>query len=90
MTKSIFESLLRKNKAIEILINLKQSKREKYAYNFSRSLNITYPHINKLIQQLDDMKLISRERLGQKIILNLTKKGEVVTEKLIELKEILK
>ncbi|KKP31728.1 MAG: hypothetical protein UR20_C0033G0002 [Candidatus Woesebacteria bacterium GW2011_GWE2_31_6] len=54
----------------------------KFSLEISQKTDITYSHVLKLISKFHRHGLVSREKKGRKVLLNLTVKGKEVKDKL--------
>lgn len=85
-----FNYLIGQRKPVEILVVLRRNHNNYFARQISLRTGMTYAHTNHCIKELIRLKLIKGKKEGRKIILSLTKKGEEITDKFIELKELLR
>ena len=77
--KKIFDVFLREKPAM-MLVNLLNSNTEVYASTLAKSVDCTYSHVVKILQQMEDANLVSFEKTGRLKILKLTKKGEEIAK----------
>ncbi len=77
MTNNI--SFLFREKPLKILLELRENNNT-YGSKISRKINCTYSHTIKLTQQIEELGIIGREKVGRKTLLKLTKKGKEITE----------
>ena len=77
--KEIFNVFFRENPAM-MLIGLKNAKGETYASSLAKSIDCTYSHVVKILQEMEKANLINFEKQGRLKLLTLTKKGSEVAE----------
>ena len=78
-TQQIFNIFFREKPA-NMLIGLKRANGEIYASSLAKSIDCTYSHVVKILQEMEDAGLVSFEKTGRLKILKLTKKGEEVAK----------
>lgn len=71
---------------IKILLELRKEK-EIYGQKLSINTGCTYSHVVKIINKFEEIEIVERKKKGRKKILNLTKKGEEIADKLNEVIE---
>ena len=72
-----------------MLVNLKNAKGAMYASSLAKSVDCTYSHVVKILQEMEKAKLINFERQGRLKLLTLTKQGESVAEHIETIKNLL-
>jgi len=77
--KEIFNVFFREKPAM-MLIGLKNAKGETYASSLAKSIDCTYSHVVKILQEMEKANLINFEKQGRLKLLTLTKKGSEVAE----------
>ena len=77
--KKIFDVFIREKPAM-MLINLLNSNNEIYASTLAKSVDCTYSHVVKILQQMEDAGLVTFEKTGRLKFLKLTKKGEEIAK----------
>lgn len=77
--KKIFDVFIREKPAM-MLVNLLNSNSEVYASTLAKSVDCTYSHVVKILQEMEDAGLVSFEKTGRLKILKLTKKGEEIAK----------
>ena len=75
MDKKIFNVFFREKPAM-MMIRLKNAKGGIYASSLAKSVDCTYSHVVKILQQMEKAKLISFEKQGRLKLLTLTKSGQ--------------
>ncbi|MBW3015868.1 Rrf2 family transcriptional regulator [Candidatus Woesearchaeota archaeon] len=58
-----------------MLINLKNAKNQVYASSLAKSIDCTYSHVVKILQEMEKSGIINFEKQGRLKLLTLTKKG---------------
>lgn len=86
--KKIFDVFVREKPAM-MLVNLLNSNNEVYASTLAKTVDCTYSHVIKILQEMEDANLINFEKTGRLKILKLTKKGEEVAKHLDAIKNAL-
>ena len=79
--KKIFDVFIREKPAL-MLITLLNSTNEVYASTLAKSVDCTYSHVVKILQEMEDAGLVTFEKTGRLKYLKLTKKGEDVAKHL--------
>jgi predicted transcriptional regulator len=77
--KKIFDVFLREKPSM-MLVTLLNSNNEVYASTLAKSVDCTYSHVVKILQEMEDSGLVSFEKTGRLKYLKLTKKGEDVAK----------
>lgn len=86
--KKIFNVFFREKPAM-MLINLKNAKSEVYASSLAKSIDCTYSHVVKVLQEMERSGLINFEKQGRLKLLSLTKKGLEVAEHIDSIRSLL-
>ncbi len=86
--KKIFNVFFREKPAL-MLVNLLNANNEVYASNLAKSVDCTYSHIVKILQEMQKASLINFNKQGRLKILTLTKKGEDVAKHIDAINNIL-
>ena len=73
----IFNVFFREKPAL-MLINLKNFKGETYASSLAKTVDCTYSHVVKILQQMEEEGLVEFDKQGRLKLLNLTDKGQDV------------
>ena len=80
-----------REKPANMLIEMRRnSKNEIYASNLAKSVDCTYSHVVKILQQMEKAKLVEFDKQGRLKLLSLTKKGEEVASHIEKIMTILK
>jgi len=77
--KEIFDVFLREKPSM-MLVTLLNSNNEVYASTLAKSVDCTYSHVVKILQEMEDAGLVSFEKTGRLKYLKLTKKGEEIAK----------
>ena len=77
--KKIFDVFVREKPAM-MLVNLLNSTTEVYGSTLAKTVDCTYSHVVKILQEMEDAGLVSFVKTGRLKILTLTKKGEEVAK----------
>ena len=86
--KEIFNVFFREKPAM-MLVELKNAKSEIYASSVAKTVDCTYSHVVKILQQMQKAGLINFEKQGRLKLLTLTKMGQEVAEKIDGIRTIL-
>ncbi len=77
VNKVIFNVFFREKPAM-MLINLRNAKGSMYASSLAKSIDCTYSHVVKILQQMEKAGLVNFEKQGRLKLLTLTKTGNEV------------
>jgi predicted transcriptional regulator len=72
--QKIFNVFFRE-KPTMMLVGLKNAKNDTYASSLAKSIDCTYSHVVKILQQMEKSGIINFEKQGRLKLLTLTKKG---------------
>lgn len=86
--KEIFGVFFREKPAM-MLVGLKNSKQGVYASSLAKSIDCTYSHVVKILQEMQKAGLINFEKQGRLKLLTLTKSGTDVADHIEGIKNIL-
>ena len=86
--KEIFNVFFREKPAL-MLVGLKNSKSPIYASALAKSVDCTYSHVVKILQQMEKAGLVNFEKQGRLKLLTLTKTGTDVAEHIDGIRNIL-
>jgi predicted transcriptional regulator len=73
--KKIFNVFFREKPAM-MLVTLLNSQQEQYASSLAKTVDCTYSHIVKILNEMQKAELITFQKEGRLKVLKLTKKGE--------------
>jgi predicted transcriptional regulator len=77
--KKIFDVFIREKPAM-MLVTMLNATSEVYASTLAKSVDCTYSHVVKILQEMEDAGLVTFEKTGRLKYLKLTKKGEEVAK----------
>ena len=86
--KAIFNVFFREKPAM-MLVMLRSSKQGIYASSLAKMIDCTYSHVVKILQQMEKADLLNFDKKGRLKLLNLTKKGEEVAERIDQIRSAL-
>ena len=86
--KEIFNVFFREKPAM-MLIELKNAKSEIYASSIAKTVDCTYSHVVKILQEMQKAGLINFEKQGRLKLLTLTKMGQEVAYKIDGIRAVL-
>ena len=86
--KEIFNVFFREKPAM-MLVELKNAKSEIYASSIAKTVDCTYSHVVKILQEMQKAGLINFEKQGRLKLLTLTKMGQEVAEKIDGIRAVL-
>ena len=72
-----------------MLLALKKMNKAKYGSVLAKEIDCTYSHAVKILQILEDLKLVVFEKQGRIKIIKLTKKGMEIANRIEEIKSII-
>jgi DNA-binding MarR family transcriptional regulator len=87
-TSGIFNTFFREKPAM-MLLGLLTSKSEIYASSLAKSIDCTYSHVVKILQEMEKAGLVKFEKTGRLKLLKLTKKGTEIAESIEKIKNLL-
>jgi predicted transcriptional regulator len=77
--KDNFDVFFRRKPAM-MLVSLKKNTRMRYGSVLAKEVDCTYSHAVKILQTLEDLKLVLFEKRGRIKVIKLTKKGKDVAD----------
>lgn len=77
--KDNFDIFFRRKPAL-MLVALKKMSKKRYGSVLAKEVDCTYSHAVKILQTLEELKLVDFEKKGRIKLIKLTKKGEEVAE----------
>ncbi|MBI2658300.1 Rrf2 family transcriptional regulator [Candidatus Woesearchaeota archaeon] len=86
--KEIFNVFFREKPAM-MLVELKNAKNEVYASSIAKTVDCTYSHVVKILQEMQKAGLINFEKQGRLKLLTLTKTGQEVADKIDGIRTLL-
>lgn len=73
-----------------MLVVLKRNSRMRYGSVLAKEIDCTYSHAVKILQTLQELKLVEFEKKGRIKIIKLTKKGKEVAEHIESIQKLIK
>ena len=84
-----FDIFFRRKPAM-MLVSLKRNTRMRYGSVLAKEVDCTYSHAVKILQTLQELKLVEFEKKGRIKIIKLTKKGSEVAEAIEDIQKRIK
>ena len=78
-TKEIFNVFFREKPAM-MLVQLKNAKADIYASSLAKTVDCTYSHVVKILQEMEKAGLVNFEKQGRLKLLTLTKTGSEIAD----------
>ncbi|MBI2546614.1 winged helix-turn-helix transcriptional regulator [Candidatus Woesearchaeota archaeon] len=78
-----------REKPTMMLVNLKNAKGEVYASALAKSVDCTYSHVVKILQEMEKAGLINFEKQGRLKLLTLTKTGSEIADHMEQIRNIM-
>ncbi len=72
-----------------MLVSLKKNTRMRYGSVLAKEVDCTYSHAVKILQTLEELKLVDFEKKGRIKIIKLTKKGQEVAEAIENIQKLI-
>ena len=79
--KDNFDIFFRRKPAL-MLVSLNKNTRMRYGSLLAKEVDCTYSHAVKILQTLEELKLVEFEKKGRIKLIKLTKKGKNVAEEI--------
>ena len=73
-----------------MLVSLKKNTRMGYGSILAKEVDCTYSHAVKILQTLQELKLVEFEKKGRVKIIQLTKKGREVADAIENIQKLVK
>jgi len=87
--KDNFDIFFRRKPAL-MLVSLKKNTRMRYGSILAKEVDCTYSHAVKILQTLEDLKLVEFEKKGRIKLIRLTKKGKLVADAIENIQELIR
>ena len=87
--KDNFDIFFRRKPSL-MLVSLKKNNRMRYGSILAKEVDCTYSHAVKILQTLEDLKLVSFEKKGRIKVIQLTKKGREVADAIDNIQGLVK
>ncbi len=88
-TKDNFDIFFRRKPAL-MLVSLKKNTRMRYGSILAKEVDCTYSHAVKILQTLEELKLVDFEKKGRIKVIKLTKKGIEVAEAIENIQKLIR
>lgn len=89
LMKDNFDIFFRRKPAL-MLVSLKKNTRMRYGSILAKEVDCTYSHAVKILQTLEDLKLVEFEKKGRIKLIKLTKKGKSVADAIENIQELIR
>ena len=87
--KDNFDLYFRRKPAL-MLVALKRNTRMRYGSILAKEVDCTYSHAVKILQTLEELKLVEFEKKGRIKVISLTKRGREVADAIGEIQTLIK
>jgi len=87
--KDNFDIFFRRKPAL-MLVSLKRSNRMRYGSVLAKEVDCTYSHAVKILQTLEDLKLVDFEKKGRIKLIKLTKKGREIADAIEDIQKLIR
>jgi DNA-binding MarR family transcriptional regulator len=87
--KDNFDVFFRRKPAM-MLVSLKKNTRMRYGSILAKEVDCTYSHAVKILQTLEELKLVVFEKRGRVKVIRLTKKGQEVADAIENIAKLVK
>lgn len=87
--KDNFDIFFRRKPAL-MLVSLKKNARMRYGSVLAKEVDCTYSHAVKILQTLEDLKLVEFEKKGRIKLIRLTKKGKSVADAIENIQDLIR
>ena len=84
----IFNVIFREKPAL-MLVELKNAKGEMYASSLAKTIDCTYSHVVKILQEMEKANLVNFDKQGRLKLLTLTKNGTEVADHIDRIRNLL-
>ena len=84
-----FDLFFRRKPAL-MLVALKKNTRMRYGSILAKEVDCTYSHAVKILQTLEELKLVDFEKRGRIKIIKLTKKGQDVADAIENIQKLIR
>ncbi len=87
--KDNFDIFFRRKPAL-MLVCLKKNSRMRYGSILAKEVDCTYSHAVKILQTLEELKLVEFEKKGRIKLIRLTKKGRDVADAIENIQSLIR
>ena len=84
-----FDLFFRRKPAL-MLVALKKNTRMRYGSILAKEVDCTYSHAVKILQTLEELKLVDFEKRGRIKVIKLTKKGQDVADAIENIQKLIR
>ena len=84
-----FDIFFRRKPAL-ILVSLKKNSRIRYGSILAKEVDCTYSHAVKILQTLEELKLVEFDKKGRIKLIKLTKKGKEIADAIENIQNLIK
>ena len=84
-----FDIFFRRKPAL-MLVSLKKNSRMRYGSILAKEIDCTYSHAVKILQTLEELKLVEFDKKGRIKLIKLTKKGKEVADAIENIQNLVK
>jgi len=84
-----FDLFFRRKPAL-MLVSLKKNTRIRYGSILAKEVDCTYSHAVKILQTLEELKLVEFDKKGRIKLIKLTKKGRDVADAIENIQNLIK
>ena len=84
--KPIFNIFFREKPAM-MLVNLKNANSGVYASSLAKTIDCTYSHVVKILQEMEKEGILNFEKQGRLKLLTLTQKGKRIASNIDQIRE---
>ena len=84
-----FDIFFRRKPAL-MLVSLKKNSRLRYGSVLAKEVDCTYSHAVKILQTLEELKLVEFDKKGRIKLIKLTKKGRDVADAIENIQNLVK
>lgn len=84
-----FDIFFRRKPAL-MLVSLKKNSRIRYGSILAKEVDCTYSHAVKILQTLEELKLVEFDKKGRIKLIKLTKKGKEIADAIENIQNLIK
>ncbi len=89
MKKDEIFNVFFREKPASMLVELKNAKGEMYASSLAKTVDCTYSHVVKILQEMEKSNLVNFDKQGRLKLLTLTKNGSDVADHIERIRNLL-
>ena len=87
--KDNFDIFFRRKPAM-MLVSLKKNTRMRYGSVLAKEVDCTYSHAVKILQTLEELKLVEFDKKGRIKLIKLTKRGQEVADSIEKIQSMIR